>query len=65
MSAVVHASGCAPPLLYVLLYGLDTYTSRQLGQAPPATLALLALASLSRNQVTGCVASAGARLIWK
>jgi hypothetical protein len=30
----VHASGCAPLLLYVLLYGLDTYASRQLGQTP-------------------------------
>ena len=28
VSAVVHASGCAPVLLYVLLYGLDTYASR-------------------------------------
>jgi hypothetical protein len=24
VSAVVHASGCAPLLLYVLLYGVDT-----------------------------------------
>lgn len=31
---VVHASGCAPLLLYVLLYGLDTYASRQLRQTP-------------------------------
>jgi len=29
MRAVVR-----PPLLYVLLYGLDTYASRQLGQTP-------------------------------
>jgi hypothetical protein len=32
MSMVVHASGCAPTLLYVLLYGLDTCASRQLGE---------------------------------
>lgn len=44
MSVVVHASGCTPLLLYVLLYGLDTYASRQLGQTPPATAALQALA---------------------
>jgi hypothetical protein len=31
LSTVVHASGCASLLLYVLLYGLDTYTSRQSG----------------------------------
>ena len=30
----MHASGCAPLLLYILLYGSDTYTSRQLGQIP-------------------------------
>ena len=29
LSQVVHASGYAPLLLYVLLYGLDTYASRQ------------------------------------
>ena len=34
LSTVVHVSGCAPLLLYVLLYGLDTYASRQLGQTP-------------------------------
>jgi hypothetical protein len=34
VSTVVHASGCAPLLLYILLYGLDTYASRQLGQTP-------------------------------
>ena len=34
MSTVVHASGCAPLLLYVLLYGFDTCASRQLGQTP-------------------------------
>jgi hypothetical protein len=33
LSTVVHASGCAPLLLYVLLYGLDTYPSRQLGES--------------------------------
>jgi hypothetical protein len=35
MSMVVHASGCAPTLLYVLLYGLDTYASRQLSLFHP------------------------------
>ena len=34
MSAVVHASGCAPPLLYILLYGVDVQVSVQFGQAP-------------------------------
>ena len=34
MSTVVHASGCVSLLLYVLLYGLDTYAPRRLGQTP-------------------------------
>jgi hypothetical protein len=34
---IVHASGCASLLLYVLLYGLDTYASRRRAQTPPAT----------------------------
>jgi hypothetical protein len=34
VSTVVHASGCVSLLLYVLLYGLDTYASRRLGQTP-------------------------------
>jgi hypothetical protein len=50
VSTVVHASGCAPLLLYVLLYGLDTYMSRQLGQAPASTPTLLALASYPRSR---------------
>jgi len=32
--AVVQASRCSSLLLYILLYGLDTYASRQLGQTP-------------------------------
>jgi hypothetical protein len=31
LSTAVHASGCAPVLLYVLLYGPDTYASRNTG----------------------------------
>ena len=32
LSTVVHASGCASLLLYVLLYGVDVQVSGQLGQ---------------------------------
>ena len=34
MSAVVHASGRAPPLLYFLLYGVDAQVSGRFGQTP-------------------------------
>jgi hypothetical protein len=34
LSTVVRASGCTSLLLYILLYGLRTYASRQLGQTP-------------------------------
>ncbi len=33
MSTVVHASGCAPLLLYVLLYRTDAYSPGQLGRS--------------------------------
>lgn len=36
LSTVVHASGCASLLLYVLLYGVGTQVSGQIGQAPVA-----------------------------
>lgn len=42
VSVVVHASGCAPPLLYFLLYGIGAQllTVGRLVRIPPATLPL-------------------------
>ena len=51
VSTVVHASGYAPRLLYILPYGLD--------QTPASHAALQALAPSSRSQCHTQMTSAG------
>ena len=43
LRSCMHASGCAPLLLYVLLYGLDTYTSRRSGNRLPVVVRAVAV----------------------
>jgi hypothetical protein len=59
LSVAVRARVVASLLLYVLLYGLDTYASRQLGQTAAGHAGSTGIASSCRGQGDTQTVSAG------